>query len=336
MLFRLTLMETLPANPPAALQVRFTYRNGTPPTTWPVSAVGPDFDTAVLVVNCAANLLNVPDVATRTLIAHYPHAPFTRDFAISSVQMPLADDDAAETVQATPYSVDIAMNQDTVTALKEGRFVLYGFKAVKTSGAGAPLVWFDYSNYGLNTELAWSEQYQAYTSLSKIISGGEITTTNPYDIDLGNTLNVDGDTGTGYVDTLHGVPQAISIHNETNTQFTCGISQTAPGGGTAPMCAFNLFGGSLDVIAPIEQILLMFSSTPVNTGTVIYQAYSRGLMIDLTGENSRSVGYDVNLGWSWDGGPWGKQVKANEALAPLLIQSSPSLARRQLASVGAR
>lgn len=84
--YRITLQETLPAAPPSALEVRFTYPAPTPPTQWPVTAVGPDVNTAVVVVNCAHNLLNVPNVRTRTLIAHYPVAPIVRELAISSIQ----------------------------------------------------------------------------------------------------------------------------------------------------------------------------------------------------------------------------------------------------------
>ncbi|HEV7885180.1 MAG TPA: hypothetical protein VGO81_16525 [Solirubrobacteraceae bacterium] len=331
--YRLTLLQDLPANPPSALDVRYTYNNGHHPSTWQVTAVGPDTDTAVVRVNCAVDLRNVPNVKTRTLIAHYPTQPHTREFPISSVQATFAGAEVAGP-EATEYSVDISMDENTLDALSDGNFVLYGFKAVKTSGVGAPLVWFQTMQFALDTHVAWTEQYQAYTSLSQIIPNGKIVATNSYDIDLDQTLNVTSPKGSGSIDTLHGTPLAISIYNETDTQFTCGISQSNPEGGVTPMCAFPLYGGNLDVIAPIEQILLMFSSMPVNTGTVIEQAYSRGIIIDLTGDNARTVSYDINEGWSWDSAPWASQVKANQDLVPLLIQSSPSLAKRQLASIG--
>ncbi|MEA2130725.1 MAG: hypothetical protein QOJ85_3616, partial [Solirubrobacteraceae bacterium] len=307
--YRLTLLQDLPANAPAALDVRYTYNNGQHPSTWQVTPVGPDTDTAVVNVNCAVNLRTVPNVKTRTLIAHYPTQPHTREFPISSVQTTFAGTDVAA-LEATEYSVDITMDQKTLDALNDGNFVLYGFKAVKTSAVGAPLVWFQTTQFGLATHVAWTEQYQAYTSLSQIIPNGRIVATNSYEIDLDETLDVTSPKGSGSVDTLHGTPLAISINNETDTPFTCGISQSNPQGGVTPMCAFPLYGGNLDVIAPIEQVLLMFSSMPVNTGTVIEQAYSRGIIIDLTGDNARDVSYDINTGWHWDGGPWASQVKA--------------------------
>lgn len=224
------------------------------------------------------------------------------------------------------YSVSVQMSQDTVNSLSQNNFILYGFKAVRTTAPGAPLVWFQTTAYGLDTKLSWEQAYQAYTSTSSIVPGGEVRATNSYDIDLKQTLQVTDKSGTGEV-VREGTAGAISIVNQTSTQFTCGISEKQPSGGVTPTCAFSLFGNNLDVIGPIERILLMFSSLPVNTGTVIYKAYSAGLLIDLTGVNSRSVSYDVNGGWSWSGGAWGQQVPPSESLVPLLIENRIDLSQ---------
>ncbi|HEU0249811.1 MAG TPA: hypothetical protein VFR48_03710 [Solirubrobacteraceae bacterium] len=222
---------------------------------------------------------------------------------------------------STPYQISIEMEQETVEALRADGYYLFGFKAVKASGAGKPLVWFRTLDYATETKLNWVEQYQAYTAKSEIISKGQITASNSYSIDLGQTLNVTGSAGTGSVDTQHGTAHTISIHNLTTTRFTTGISQPQPmGQGTSPMCAFNLYGLNLDEIAPIEQVLLMFSTKPVITGTVAEEAYSSGLIIDLTARQSRTVKYMIDDGWAWDGGAWGIPVEANDSLVPLLIQ----------------
>jgi hypothetical protein len=224
---------------------------------------------------------------------------------------------------ATQYEIDITMSPATVTALVDGNFNLYGFKAVQTTqGGGAPLVWFQLprNDYSTLTQVIWSVQYQAYTSRSKIIPNGKVTASFSTEIDLGQTLSV-VDGGTGDV-TKGGPKQAVSISNTTTTQFTCGISQRAADGSTNPMCAFPLYGQHLDVIAPIEKVLLIFSTTPVNTGTVIEQAYSPGVLVDLTSSNERTVAYDINKGWSWGGYSWGRAVAATEALVPLLIETA--------------
>jgi hypothetical protein len=226
----------------------------------------------------------------------------------------------------TNYSIDIQMSQDTVNSLSQNNFVLYGFKAVRTTAPGAPLVWFQTTAYGLDTMLSWDQEYQAYTSTSAIVPGGEVRATNSYKTNLGQTLDVIDKSGTGMV-TQDGTAGAISILNKTSTQFTCGISERQPNGGVTPTCAFSLFGNNLDVIAPIQRVLLLFSTLPVNTGTVVYKAYSAGLLIDLTGTTSRSVSYDVNAGWSWSGGAWGQQVPPSENLVPLLIENSIDLSQ---------
>ena len=223
------------------------------------------------------------------------------------------------------YEIMIELSQPTVDELQKYNFNLFGFKGVKTSVTGSPLVWFKTKNYATLTDLTWEQDYQAYTSTSLIIPGGKIVASNSYAIGLGQTLDVTGPTGTGIIDVSTGYPGAISINNMTSTQFTTGISQVSPIGVPTPMCAFPLFGSNLDVIAPIEVVLLMFSSSPVNTGTVIEQAYGPGLLIDLTLEPLREVAYDINTGWSWGGAPWGQAVPAQASLVPLLINGSTSL-----------
>jgi hypothetical protein len=206
-------------------------------------------------------------------------------------------------------------------------FHLHAFKAVQANTAGAPLVWFSLSpdDYSEKTQIAWQVQYEAYTSRSKIIPNGRVTSTFSTKIELGQTLTVEPNRGGGGEVTTGGPAQAISIRNKTDVEYTCGISQQVSGRSN-PMCAFPLLGGgNKDVIAPIEKILLMFSTSPLNTGTVIYQAYSEGVIIDLTSANIRAVKYEVNKGWSWGGYNWARKVEADEELVPLLIES-PALA----------
>ena len=224
------------------------------------------------------------------------------------------------------FDVDIKMSQETVNALSQNGFILYGFKAVKSAIPGAPVVWFQTRAYGKDTVLNWDENYEAYTSTSDIVAGGRIKATNSYPIKLGQTLEVNDRSGTGSVSGT-GKAGAISIMNNTSTKLTCGISQLDPDGAVSPMCAFPLFGNNLDVIAPIERILLMFSTSPFNTGTVIFQAYSPGVLIDLTGATSRDLSYDIDNGWAWDGGAWGRQIKASENLVPLLIENAAQLSQ---------
>jgi len=322
-------MQDLPADAPAALQVSYTYSNQ-PTQTWHVQAVGPATNRSVIVVDAAVDLINEPNVTSRKLLAHYPTSPIPREFVISSVlpalllEEEMTDDSPTLKLGATPYSVTINMPQATVDALTNGNYQLYGFKAVKTTGTGVPSVWFETESFGLKTKVNWTESYQAYTSTQDFQGLTQITATNAYGIDLNQTLNVKSKSGTGAIDTQTGVKSAISIYNEVAFPFTCGISQLQ-NGSYNPLCAFPLYGGGLDIVAPIAQVLLMFSTAQLNTGAVIFKAFSPGLLIDLTEDNAQTVNYDINLGWSWGGGPWAQKVKASSNLVPLLIQGSKSL-----------
>ncbi|MEV5721145.1 hypothetical protein AB0L41_45390 [Amycolatopsis mediterranei] len=222
------------------------------------------------------------------------------------------------------YQIEIDMSEETVDALDSGNFVLYGFKGVRTTLAGAPLVWFQSTNFATNTYVDWTVDYETYTFSGAIIPGGVIRASNHYPTELGSTLNVTSDKGTGSV-VQEGTSGALSIHNLTNKQFTCGISQKQFTGASTPMCAFPLYGQHVDVIAPIERVLLMFSSMAVNTGTVIEKAYSPGILVDLTGARNRTVSYDINAGWSWGSAPWGRAVPANAKLVPLLVEATPDV-----------
>lgn len=236
---------------------------------------------------------------------------------------------------STPYSIQISMPQATVAALGQGGYQLYAFKGVQTTvGGGSPVVWFSTNVFSLNTTIDWAEQYQAYTSLSQIVPNGQIVASAAYDASLGQTLDVTGSTGIGQM-VNGGTSTAISINNQTSTQMACGISEVVDGT-SSPLCVFPLYGNNMDVMAPIEKVLLMFSTLPVNTGTVVFQAYSQGVLIDLTGQNSRQVNYDINKGWSWGGGAWGTIVPAQAELVPLLITSSAALEDAVLTSVTRR
>ena len=233
------------------------------------------------------------------------------------------------------YQIDISMSGDTVNALLDQGYNLYAFKAVDTSNrGGAPLVWFKTQNFATDTQIDWQVDYEAYTSLTKIIPKGKITASNHYPIDLGQTLVVMGTTGTGEVEGK-GTEGAISILNQTSTPMTCGISQMVSGS-AAPMCAFPLNGNMLDVIAPIEKVLLMFATNTVDTGTVIFQSFSQGVLIDLTAVNNRTVTYDINTGWSWGTGTWAKKIAPGTDMVPFLIESSARIVAAQEKLLAAR
>jgi hypothetical protein len=212
------------------------------------------------------------------------------------------------------------MPQLTINALQSGGYSLYGFKGVQTTlGGGAPLVWIQSQKFSLTTVVSWQEQYQAYTTTDQIIPNGQITASAAYNINLGETLNVTSPTGSGTVVT-GGIANAISVNNETTSPLTCGISQAQGSAGTpTPLCAFPLYGGGLDAMAPIELVLLEFATPVVNTGTVITQAFSQAVLIDLTSSSQVAVSFDINTGWSGNDNPAVTFFPPGTDLAQLLL-----------------
>jgi hypothetical protein len=224
---------------------------------------------------------------------------------------------------ADNYTVNIDMDQNTASTLSANGFYLYVFKAVNSSIPTAqPTVWVKTNQFSLTTSVTWQEQFAAYTSLqTNLADGTQIVASASYNANLGNTLQVTSTIGTGTVVTT-GAAGTISVLNQVSTQFTCGISQQSSGGSNI-LCAVPLFGNNLDVIQPIEKVLMMFATNAVNTGTVIYQAFTPAILVDMTGapENTRNVNYALNTNWQANTGAWQQQYTASTQLAPLLINN---------------
>lgn len=217
------------------------------------------------------------------------------------------------------FTANINMNSNTFNSLKNGGFKLFGFKAVQVSvQGGVPLVWFTTDEYLANTKVTWEENYQAYISTQDIPAQGTvIDASSTEDIDLGQTMNVTQNGVTSVVAT--GTAGAISVIAELGKQWTTGINQIVDG--TArPLCAAPLFGGNLDTFKPIQKVLFMFATEPYTTGTVIVQAFSQGIIVDLTGVQSRDLTYDLNNGWGPTNQVWATLVPVTSDITPLVIE----------------
>jgi hypothetical protein len=226
-----------------------------------------------------------------------------------------------ERKMTTPYQITINMDPDTISKLKTSGFQLFGFKAVQSSVKGAvPLIWFSSTTYQIDTIVTWTEDYQAYVSSQVTPAQGTVITSSSFqNISLGQIMSVDNVGNTSL--SPGGQADAISITAVQGQQWTAGISQTV-NGQTSPLCAVPLFGGNLDTFIPIEKVLLMFATSPYQSGTVIVQAFGPGVLIDLTGGQNRIVTYDINNGWNSDAPQtWATNVPVNASLTPLLIES---------------
>lgn len=224
----------------------------------------------------------------------------------------------------TDYQVQISMTPATVTALTESGSRLQACRAVQSSDrAGRPLLWRSLE-YSTTTYVGWTNRHFAYTSRSAIKAGQRISVGFQAVIDTGETLQVTAG-GIGEV-SREGWAGAISIHNTTTTQFTCGLG--GPSEDPEPTCAFPLYGDHLQRIVPLPKVLLMFSTQPLAPGTVIdgtttaaRTSVGPSVLVDLASGSDRAVSFDINTGWSWGGFSWARQIPAGTDLVPLLIES---------------
>jgi len=226
-------------------------------------------------------------------------------------------------------SITISMSQQTANDLQDGGFTLCGFKAVGASQRGGqPLVWFTSTALGQLVSVKWAGQYEIYTSHTPIAPGVTITDTNAYPANLGQCLNVTDPAGTGTI--VNGTaPTALEITNTTSAQLTAGIGQAVYGAANM-LCAFPLYGNTMGVMQPIEQVALLFTTQPVNPGMVLEQAFAQGILLDLTTNPNATITFDINNGWSGSNVPT-QPVPAGTPLASLLI-----IPNRELADAAAK
>lgn len=230
------------------------------------------------------------------------------------------------------YQVTITMDPATVNGLNQSDSALCVYRAVTAADPAArPVVWARLE-YSANTEIRWADKWAAYTSLSPIVGGQDVTAGFSVGINLGQTLKVSSN-GLGTVFN-GGTESAISIQNTTSTPYTCGACCAVNASPATPFCAFPLHGNNLQTITPLQTVLLQFTSQPTKPGTILAESaaayaesaaayvYSLGYLIDLTpAANNRQVCFDIDAGWSNGNAPWAQSVSANpSSLTSWLIQ----------------
>jgi hypothetical protein len=226
-------------------------------------------------------------------------------------------------VTGSPYSLDITMTPATVKALADGRYQLFMFKAVQSAvGGGKPTVWSATSRYSALTKVNWTEQYYAYASTQEIRNGVNFLGSDTAQINLGQYLDV---AANALVSVSNGgTPQGITSRNLTTTAFTTGLAQPGPGSTEpAPICAFPLYGKNLDLMIPLQKVALVFAAAPLQQGMVIESSIGPAVLVDLTLQNSATLAYDVNKGWSWNGNV-ASDIPADQFVQTLIVPSADS------------
>ena len=220
-------------------------------------------------------------------------------------------------MSATEYAITITIAPETSQSLVQGGYSFCAFKAIATTvgGGGTPLYWIAMKGQATTISIRWATNYAAYVSPSEEIGDDIVAVPTA----SGSVFNVEAG-GRGPV-TDDGLPGAISILNTSSTPYTSGLA-TGANHNPSPFAAFPLFGYMMNAFAPIEQVILTFTSYPVRQRRAAERLYEQGLFIDFAAAPERecALRYDWNSGWSWDGGSWIRTIPPNTQLAPLLIR----------------
>ena len=216
-------------------------------------------------------------------------------------------------------TLTITMSQPTQNELRSGGYILYAFKAVKSSNkSGVPLVWHSKTDYLTCVPITLSSALVAFISNDEIKPDHVIRIGTPKNITLSQIMTVCQD---GQVTVSGGfVPYALEIASKASKPFTCGIAQAKGTGNAVPYCAFTLNPNLAVPIEPLQKIFVMFATSTYDLGAYMVQTLGDGLCVDLTGVTKRDINYDKEKGWQPTDQTWAERFDMGTKLASFLIE----------------
>ncbi|WP_029272012.1 hypothetical protein [Flavobacterium sp. KJJ] len=236
-------------------------------------------------------------------------------------------------------SVIINFSPETVEVLNKGNYSLCCFLSSKTDNASlfTPLCWSVIKGFLQSVLIEWEDNLCAYLSTSDIIENQVIyipqavsaqnqaaskkaQTGSSYKIDLNERMLIEN-YGKVTIDGNNDLNNVL-IQNNSNNPYSTGLCiYNTTDEQYYGNCVFNTYGGNTIKVIPVNKAFLMFSSKDIENNTVILNAENSGILVDLTAseDNSRTVSYDINNGWSSDKQVWGKQYPAGTDLKALLL-----------------
>ncbi|GAA4238577.1 hypothetical protein GCM10022254_55110 [Actinomadura meridiana] len=223
------------------------------------------------------------------------------------------------------YGLTVDVGED-FKKMREAGYVLYGFKGVSTTVKNAePVIWFTDSTYGKTNIIQWSKAYQGYTSTYDP-EPKPVVSYNPYDVDMGQTLEISDPYGscdrTGSVNPK----DPITIYNDqAHTQFRVGIAEKPSNTGKfTPLCVTDIDAKGTVKFTPVEKILLIFATEARDEGAVITQAFSAGVLVDLSDGVPKKITYSRKDSWGGftEKDPWVHPISYKENIVAKLIGSA--------------
>lgn len=220
---------------------------------------------------------------------------------------------------ATKYTVTINISNDQLQFLHSNGFILYGFKGVNSSCPECqPLTWVVTDNYLSRTQITWQDQFSVYDSFVEIRDGAQIAIAYQTMITLGQTGTIQP--RTAMITVTSGTKGEITIKDMyEKSPLTTGLSQLVDGQ-YSQFCACPIMMNEVITLEPGEYVVFFFATRPYSTGTVIMQALSPGIQINVVGSGttSPSVVYNSN-GWRDNKQPWVTQIPIGASLHEYLV-----------------
>jgi hypothetical protein len=234
----------------------------------------------------------------------------------------------------------INFSQETVEVLNKGNYSLCCFLASRSRNVSQfrPLCWSVTKNFLRSVLIEWEYNLSGYISTSEITENQTIYIPQPqsespassstskrsiggtnYKIELKQRLLIQ-DFGGLSVDTNNDNPTVL-IQNESGTEYATGICvHNTNDNRYYGSCTFRIFGRQNIEVTPDNIAFLMFSDNNPQNNTVMLISESPGILVDFDLMNdSRTVTFDVDQGWSSNDEAWGTKYPAGTNLQTLLV-----------------
>lgn len=224
---------------------------------------------------------------------------------------------------ATAQQIVVQLDPTSLMALKDLGYALYALQGFATTNAeGEALAWFATTAFSESTAITSTMTYAAYVEDTAQTGPGVITRMVSTPAALGDIVTFADD---GLTVSNGGYPGGVTIVNTTNTPYVAGLSSANPdaAGEQAAFAAVPLYGLAEDIVAPLDSLLVTFSTAGTQIGAPLPYSMSQSLLIDMSGQTQMEASFDINKGWSFNGAAWGKTVPAGADLFAVLVREAP-------------
>lgn len=227
----------------------------------------------------------------------------------------------------TPQTHQITVNlaPAAVKPLLDAGASLYALPMFQTSNRTArPLVTYANAALSQSQVVSWSEDYQAFVSRTSLDAGitdpaqRTIVVGASAPARLGDVMTVDVSLQCAVAG--GGVGGAVSVRSAIADPLSCGLTYDGH-----PACAMSLSSAFQVVVAPVQSLLLMFSTAAFDLGSWVEQCSGAGLLVDMTNTPARTVTFDLSAAEPWleADQAWATPVAGGAVLTDLLRRPPP-------------